>query len=522
MLVEAGAGKEYCPSGEPPQPWTPEELSFAISSLEQNKKGVDLRTVQFWFQNNERGLSRDNIRWLAQIVGCDDSVATEQWHRRLIEGNGLQSRKRTNRGGRVKKHTSPLPKRPAHAGDALEVEMASEFSQNEVPGRLSSHVFHLFANNNFLLLPSIIWAVGALLCLATYAVGLGFVTYEPVPDVSKQIGFISLPNWTIDRLVFVALLCIMVGYASRRWVADYRVLFEDDVNAKETWQNWANVLAGFNTSFWVVAIVCVLVVFLMQWLGIHVRPLLSGDNAMDVVDWIRLPLIDPSIVSQKEVIVLAGLANLSSALAYFCLFSGFLLIIIQSHDFGDIAHQWRPEHGSNLHDVERSAAFLINTAFLTCLLGVYASFSIKLSADYLTTDARGFWVWLWQDFHNVFFVGGKEWTRFDQRPAAYVTSGFVLMISLLTFFFVCIRTTFSVTRVAKKCERAGACEIGALSRLWSLNNRSVINVVFFIFLGVTFFLLGQFQGFSLLLIIATFLSGCAVGLATHSIMRDEV
>ncbi|RWD60620.1 MAG: hypothetical protein EOS60_33765, partial [Mesorhizobium sp.] len=88
-LAAAGAGQPLGKDGFPAGPWTPELLAEAISQIDSNRIGVDLRTVQLWFQDNDKGISAANIRWLARVFGCDDPVATSEWQ---IELSAAQSR----------------------------------------------------------------------------------------------------------------------------------------------------------------------------------------------------------------------------------------------------------------------------------------------------------------------------------------------------------------------------------------------------------------------------------------------
>lgn len=78
-IAAVGAGRPADKDGFPAGPWTPELLAEAISQIEGNRAGVDLRTVQLWFQENNKGIGTTNIRWLARILGCDDPVATAEW-----------------------------------------------------------------------------------------------------------------------------------------------------------------------------------------------------------------------------------------------------------------------------------------------------------------------------------------------------------------------------------------------------------------------------------------------------------
>lgn len=87
-MVTAGAGRPLADDGFPQGPWTPELLADAISSIDVNRVGVDLRTVQLWFQENDKGISPANIRWLARIFGCDDRKATNDWLKELSVAQG--------------------------------------------------------------------------------------------------------------------------------------------------------------------------------------------------------------------------------------------------------------------------------------------------------------------------------------------------------------------------------------------------------------------------------------------------
>jgi len=82
-LAAAGAGRPVDDQGFPDGPWTPEKLADAISAIDANPKGIEVRAVQVWFQDNDNGISNDNIRWLARIFGCDDPEAASEWQTAL-------------------------------------------------------------------------------------------------------------------------------------------------------------------------------------------------------------------------------------------------------------------------------------------------------------------------------------------------------------------------------------------------------------------------------------------------------
>ena len=87
--------------GFPKGPWTPELLAEAVSQIDSNKVGVDLRTVQLWFQDNEKGISPANIEWLARVFGCGDHEATGDWRMELREAQSrFNARRRASRKAR--------------------------------------------------------------------------------------------------------------------------------------------------------------------------------------------------------------------------------------------------------------------------------------------------------------------------------------------------------------------------------------------------------------------------------------
>ncbi|RRY15011.1 hypothetical protein EGJ57_24595, partial [Brucella anthropi] len=83
LIVAAGAGRPLGSDGHTAGPWTPELLAEAITHVDPKRIGVDLRTVQLWFQENEKGISTTNIGLLARVLSCGDTVATSEWSMEL-------------------------------------------------------------------------------------------------------------------------------------------------------------------------------------------------------------------------------------------------------------------------------------------------------------------------------------------------------------------------------------------------------------------------------------------------------
>lgn len=94
VVAAVGAGRPLDKDGFTAGPWTPDLLAEAISLVEPNRHGIERRTVQLWFQENDKGISTSNIRWLARVLGCGDPAATADWQ---VELSIAQSRLSTKR-----------------------------------------------------------------------------------------------------------------------------------------------------------------------------------------------------------------------------------------------------------------------------------------------------------------------------------------------------------------------------------------------------------------------------------------
>ncbi|MUZ66468.1 hypothetical protein GOZ98_27600, partial [Agrobacterium vitis] len=167
--------------GFPQGPWTPELLAEAISQIDSNRVGVDLRTVQLWFQENEKGISPSNITWLARIFGCDDKEATSEW---LLELSAAQSRLTAKRRGSKKTAaTSALPEIPRPtAFDYQTQPLEDQEPKNDVAPQkkgfsLAKQSEALFTRGSPLNLPASTFAGASALGFLSYIVGIHSATY---------------------------------------------------------------------------------------------------------------------------------------------------------------------------------------------------------------------------------------------------------------------------------------------------------------------------------------------------------
>jgi hypothetical protein len=189
VLVAAGAGRPLDRHGMPQGPWTAELLTDAISALDDTGAGVDLRTVQHWLQDNERGIRPENIRWLARIFGCGDPEATSQWQRELSLANDRLARNRRNKSSTPAPGLAPadgaqtiLQPWPDHGMPEPDLKKPDGFS-------IARWSEARFSSQSPLMLPAFVWAGWIVLGFIAYILGLHDVTYRATGSVEKQVGF---------------------------------------------------------------------------------------------------------------------------------------------------------------------------------------------------------------------------------------------------------------------------------------------------------------------------------------------
>ncbi|TCN35436.1 uncharacterized protein (DUF736 family) [Shinella granuli] len=148
--------------GFPQGPWTPELLADAISKIDSNRSGVDLRTVQLWFQENDKGISTTNIRWLARIFGCGDKEATNDWMKELSAAQARLTAKRRDTRKTGGAATSRVPDMPAPAANQIPltpvVSVDLEPMSTERPSGLAIRTETIFSHGSHLNLPSSVFA----------------------------------------------------------------------------------------------------------------------------------------------------------------------------------------------------------------------------------------------------------------------------------------------------------------------------------------------------------------------------
>jgi hypothetical protein len=479
-IVSRGVGRPVDMQGFPSGPWTPETLAEAISQIEINRETIDLRTVQLWFQENDRGISAKNIRWLGRIFGCDNPKYTKVWQDALtashLEFKAERKLKRLNI------EISKL-KEDGSSERMLDEDFASKsiaLPKNSKKKRnLSNFVDEVFSARSPLDLPIFVWGGFVTLGFISFIFDVHSVTYNPVVGVDKQVGFLWAPNWTLLEVVILPLFLILVSNALIFWKAKRQSL-----NIPNT-REWSLEVSSFLIPYWVVTIVCFALVFAAQWSGIHLRSLLNNEHSNLMIDWTVIGIVRPDVISKFEGVVLSMLAFLYTSFITWLFLCGLIVLLTISFDIKNLHNELKSnEFNFELRDISSSVSSIQEISFRCAVLGSWISICVRLQAAYLMNDSENILIWMRSDALSLFGFGQDETSTFNHRPMAHFTS-FLLMFDSIFSFLVCTYN-FNPTR-----------------KLSHLPKRMLLVISLLV---VNFTLIGKFNGFSVILMVSLLIS----------------
>lgn len=500
-LAAAGVGRPVDKDGFADGSWTPESLADEISAIEGNDKGVELRTVQLWFQDNDHGISDTNIRWLARIFGCGDPEQASQWQAVLKASKerlaAERRAKRCNNGGKPKEiepvatviYDVPIDDASYEASSSPPAETASGQSEPTISGlNLALRCEQLFSGPNTMLMPIIIWGGLGILWFVAISLGVHSVTYSPSPGIDKQVGFIWSPGWNIGEPIFLPIYLILCASLVTAWRDTKRQRLIAFGAVKST-GSWRSKVARFTSSFWAVFLICFVLIFIVQWVGVYLMPLLAGSPDVPMIDWMLIALVRPEVLSTDGAIFASFLGFFYSGIIYWFLFTGSLFLFIVSADFAAISAAKDAKHIPAFNGlVFKNGMKTMEVVFRCTILGIMVALSIKVNAAYLVSDAESITGWIWHDAMLLMGYRTDGWTWINGSPSPFFTS-FLLLFLLCFVFAVClsqVRSAFDRTNLFDQ-ERSYA------SRAW-FRMYAVLGLV-----SAGYLLVGQFYGFSVIL-----------------------
>lgn len=472
-LAYAGAGRPVDVNGVPTGSWTPENLTNAIAELDDKGASIETRTVQFWFQDNDKGISSDNIRRLAHIFGCGDPVATSDWMARLATSQeNLRARRR--RESRASSDTTDPAEfaRPSASAPRMQASLA----------RRSEALFS--RRGSVLNLPMGIFAGAAALHFAANIIGIDRISYVRGDGVMKQVGFLSAPNWTLLFLVFLPLFFSFAVELLNFWKAHGRSTVLAKTDRPPVGRTWRSKIERSSATYWAVFLICFLFAGLLQWISLRLLPLLHEDIGIDI-DWGLVTLVRPDVIGIDEAIAFTGLAYAYMSISFYLMVGGLILLWTIVHDF------WEITDGSGIgmrygrsDDVDAIGMRIMRGIFRCSAAGLLVAICMKIQNRFLPSAAETVLSWLLSD------AG-----LFLSRPAVNGYGFAVDWTSLLVVLPICFVFLYAFVRI-------GCCG--------PLLAPSARMMAAFALLGIAYLLIAAFPGFTVLL-------GIAVTVATYGL-----
>lgn len=499
QIAAAGAGRPLGSDGFPAGPWTPDLLSEAILHIDPNRNGVDLRTVQLWFQDNDKGISVTNLRWLARILGCDDPEATNQWQVELV---AAQNRLTTKRRG-AKKTMNGEPSEPQDSvpdgssddGVRRSTDLVSILDPDSgtptAPHSLASKSEAIFTRGSPLNLPAAVFGGATMLGFVSFMVGIHDATYTRADGLVKQVGFFWAPNWTILFMVFLPLYFACVVELLAYWKKDGRLRLANPASRWESDEAWARNVEASSNTFWAVFMVCVLVAGFVQWIGVSLIPLVKGSDSY-AIDWGKLSLARPEIISVPTTLVFTGLAYLYMCVTFYIFFAGLILLYTLVQDL------WRTAQAAKANpetedEFAKASLRVMSGVFRCTVLGIVVAICMKVQSAYLASNGQNIVTWLIDDGFTPFGDERDVGRTFTYRMPTHYSSLLIAISTCMVFGYAALRlgATFK-------------------SHLQMWKRSAIVG-----FLLVTYLLIDAFSGFSILL-------GAAAMLALYGLIDPEL
>lgn len=483
----AGAGQAVDNAGLPSGPWTPDKLADAISNLEANGKSVELRTVQLWFQSNDKGISPDNLRWIARIFGCEDPDKTVEWqkalsrsYRKFISERAEKRKTRTGTGLATKEVTPDVRAQHTNISKPKRRNLAITIEQ-------------LFTARSPLDLPIIVWTVCLTVGLLSAIFGVNSVTYSPIPELNKQVGYFWGPNWTLLSLVMLPLYLSIVSKSVFLWKAELRGnILKTSAQTLKT-NTWEDKTLIFSLLYWACLFICFGLVFILQWSGVHLKALSDGELGHLMIDWSTISIVSPDVISTNEALTLSFLGFFQTGLNLFLFFSGLILICTMTNDLAETCSLIKTTGEQQNIEMQIACEQIAFSVYRATIVGLMMTICIKVQARYLISDAPNILAWFMRDIS--FATGNSDISNglLEQRALANTTTAALL----LSVCFVFSYTSLQVNNVTKQHQ------IYAQNRT-SIPWRRMIFVVMTLF--TSFWLTGAINGFSLFLGFSTLLA----------------
>ena len=474
-VAAEGVGRPADSDGCPQGPWTPELLAEAISQIDANRAGIELRTVQLWFEDNEKGISTNNIRWLARVLGCNDPEGASAWQAALSKS---QTRLTARRRARRQKETSHDTEKDERTPDnAPRPTRAEDPRQGFSLARVSEGIF---SRGSPLNLPASVFAGAVALQFVSYFLSIHSVTYVREDGITKQVGFLWAPNWTFLFIVFMPLFFAFVVDQVTNWKNGGRCALLSHITESDRPDDWMRRVEATSYTYWAVFLLCVGFAGVFQWVGVRLLPVLNGGGDY-AIDWGSLAIARPDEIGIIEQVAFTGAAYFYMSLCFYLFIAGLILLSTVAEDFAQIGKTLvRQPNVARSREAQAAGSRIMRGIFRATVAGLLVAMCMKLESLYVVTAAPSVWHWLFLDAASIMTRSGDPVDWGDYSMPTHFTSLLVALMVGAVYLY-------------------GAIRIGLTTPFHVPLARTTVAVLF---LGIAYLLVGVVTGFSILLALA--------------------
>lgn len=478
-VAAEGVGRPVDNDGCPQGPWTPELLTQAISQLDANHAGIELRTVQLWFEDNEKGISATNIRWLARVLGCNDPEGASAWQVALSKSQTrLTARRRARRKKDAPRETekddrppedAPTPARGEDPGDGFSLARVSE---------------GIFSRGSPLNLPASVFAGAVALQFFSYFLSIHDITYVREDGITKQVGFLWAPNWTFLFIVFMPLFFAFVVDQVTSWKSGGRCALLSHIPEHARPDDWMQRVEASSYTYWAVFLLCTGFAGVFQWVSVRLLPVLNGGGDY-AIDWGSLALARPDEIGIIEQVAFTGAAYFYMCLCFYLFIAGLILLSTVAEDYAQIGKTLdRQPNIAPTHEAQAAGSRIMRGIFRATVAGFLVAMCMKLESLYVVTAAPSVWHWIFLDAASIMtrFGAPVDWGDYSM-PTHFTSLLVALMVGAMYLY--------------------GAIRVGLTTPFHVPLARTTIAVLF---LAFVYLLVGVVTGFSIMLALAIVVS----------------
>mgnify|MGYP001627809541 CR=1 FL=1 len=369
----------------------------------------------------------------------------------------------------------------------------------------------LFDSQTSMTLPLVIFSGACILALISFTLNIHSVIFTPDDGLPKQVGFLWAPNWTVVFLAVLPLYLAWLIELLRFWKEEWRprlAVLGDPVSPNAPWEHR---LFAASYLFAATLIVTLIVASGYNWTVTHLVPLLNGDPGAWAINWGRLAIVRPDLISATSAIAFSGLVFLYNGITAYLFFAGLIFLHLMKHDYLDLVKGLDARSGENPNPETADIGIsLMNGVFRCTVLGVVITILMKLQSSFLQSTGVSIIDWVVNDFRSPFGnhdSAAAKGLRIGIAPGFYY-SFFCLLAIVGTFANASIQVRRTVKRLHVFSSRR------QFYTLWLMMNGTMALLV------ISYFLVGFLPGFTIFLFISMLLTGFALS-RSASIVTNE-